>query len=612
MADQEYTIILRGDAKQLEKELDGLGVKVKSVEKATDDAGKSSKGFGSALGDVGKVAGGFVLAQGMIAAPAILKSMSDTSRDLELQMKKQTIVFGDQLPVVDSWAKANAASMGLTNNEARNLAAGMADLLIPMGMTREAAAKMSTDTIGLAGALSEWSGGQKSAAEVSDILTKAYLGETDGLKALGIAISADEVAKRMAADGNDKLTGQAQAQAQALTIQQLILEKSTDAQTAYANGAGSAARKQAEMTAAVNQSKEELAMAMGPAIAFVTTKLAELVPVVIAAGKVFIEDMKPKVMAFIEFVRPILVELGALVAEKFAEFKVYYESDIKPALENIQKGVQAVIAFISEHWPEIEAVIRPIMEEIQNQIQLVMDIVMGIFKIVIDLIQGDFSGAWNDLKELVGNVMDSIVESVGNMIELVKGLAPLMLAAGKAIGGAILDGLGDALSATAGFAGDVAGAVLRAVKSVINDHVIGPINSALEFDVGAGPISFHVDAPDIPYLAKGGVITAPTLAVLGEKAPEAVIPLEQLPSIMGKRAPSSMGSSSSARDDDAAAKILQKLYDLKIAEFDIISSIGAETLASRRLLEKILAATGIDTATIKDALYQLDRDIIAA
>ena len=41
--------------------------------------------------------------------------------------------------------------------------------------------------------LRAWSGGQTSAAEVSDILAKAMLGETDGLKQLGISISQDEV-----------------------------------------------------------------------------------------------------------------------------------------------------------------------------------------------------------------------------------------------------------------------------------------------------------------------------------------------------------------------------------------------------------------------------------
>ena len=38
--------------------------------------------------------------------------------------------------------------------------------------------------------------------------------------------------------------------------------------------------------------------------------------------------------------------------------------------------------------------------------------------------------------------------------------------------------------------------------------------------------------PDIPFLAKGGIVTSPTLAMIGEAGPEAVVPLNQMGSVM--------------------------------------------------------------------------------
>jgi hypothetical protein len=35
------------------------------------------------------------------------------------------------------------------------------------------------------------------------------------------------------------------------------------------------------------------------------------------------------------------------------------------------------------------------------------------------------------------------------------------------------------------------------------------------------------DVPDIPMLANGGIVTRPTLALIGESGPEAVIPLNR-------------------------------------------------------------------------------------
>ena len=266
----------RKSAEELASSSGKVATEVGKAEKATSTAGKSTGAFGSSLGAASKIAGGFVLAQGLIAGPKILGGLASSARDLELQTKKANTVFGDQIGVVNDWAAANAHGMGLTKNEARDLAAGLSDLLVPMGMSREEAAQLSTKTIGLAGALSEWSGGAKSAAEVSEILTSAYLGETDGLKALGISISAADVEQRLLEKGQQDLTGAAMQQAQALAIQEMIFEKSTDAQNAYATGADSAARKQAEMTAKSKEAQQTLAMALGPAITAVTSLLLTL------------------------------------------------------------------------------------------------------------------------------------------------------------------------------------------------------------------------------------------------------------------------------------------------------------------------------------------------
>ena len=240
---------------------------LRKVGQETDKVGASASGTGSSMLSMG-VAFAAVTTAATVAA-GVLYSFYATNRDLELQLRKSTTVFAEQLPVVKAWADSNAAAMGLTSNQATNLAASMADLLIPMGMTRDAATEMATKTIGLSGALAEWSGGQRTAAEVASILQKAFLGETDGLKELGIAISAEQVMAELAKKGQEDLTGSVLEQAKALAIQKLVFEKSTDAQAAYAGGAGTAARAQAELTAHLKTAHEQMSAALAPAIAAV-------------------------------------------------------------------------------------------------------------------------------------------------------------------------------------------------------------------------------------------------------------------------------------------------------------------------------------------------------
>lgn len=256
-------------------------------------AAQKSSFLGKALGQVAATASGFLVARGVMAIPQILGGIVSTSRDLELQMKKANIVFGDQIDVVNEWAKANAKAMGLSAAEATNLAARFGDLLIPMGFARKEAAEMSSEVVGLAGALSEWSGGQRSSAEVADILAKAMVGEREALKSLGIVITEADIKAKLAASGFTGLAGAQLQQARATATQTLLFEKSVDAQAAFAEGSGSAARKQAEMSAQMQEAKEAISLALTPALLSVTGVFAtHVVPAVVAATgaiKKFIE-----------------------------------------------------------------------------------------------------------------------------------------------------------------------------------------------------------------------------------------------------------------------------------------------------------------------------------
>lgn len=663
--------------KALKEVTDDLG----QVEKSAKDADGALSKMGHAMGDMAKIAGGFVLAQGFMKAPDMFMGMSNTARDLELQMKKANIVFGDQIGVVKSWAAANASAMGLTKSQAVNLAAGLADLLVPMGMTREAAAEMSTKTIGLAGALAEWSGGAKSAAEVSDILTKAYLGETDGLKALGISISAADVQARLAAKGQQNLTGAAREQAEALAIQEMVFEKSTDAQKAFAEGAGSAARKQAEMKARIQEAREALAMALAPAFAAVTTKMAEFVPLVIdlgtalgtriapvirdvgqtiradvmpplqdfagiirdevvpaiggevlprieAFGAVLKDDIVPAVQAFAAAVAdklegplknivdklggskeifqnagivigtvlvvaftawavsagmaaaatllamaPVIAIVAAVallgigivalvrhwddltakypavgaaadaVKEKFLAFVNWIRSDFVPGVmkvyEATKEAIEKAVEFVKTHWETIGPIVKAPLEVAQAHVQLFVDnfktifesvatIIQGVVNIIAGVFTGDWGRAWDGVKQVFEGVWNGITGMIGNFATFIMGVVPAVLAAGRALGSAVFDGIKAAISGVAGIAEDIATAIGSAIKSFINSQIIDRINSALEFTIKVplGP-DIYIDPPDIPHLARGGIVTRPTLALIGEAGPEAVIPLSR-------------------------------------------------------------------------------------
>jgi hypothetical protein len=78
----------------------------------------------------------------------------------------------------------------------------------------------------------------------------------------------------------------------------------------------------------------------------------------------------------------------------------------------------------------------------------------------------------------------------------------------------------------------------------VADVIFGPFKTAFNaiaklWNNTVGKLSFTVpgwvpglggkgfDVPDIPMLAQGGIVTGPTIAMIGEAGPEAVIPLNR-------------------------------------------------------------------------------------
>jgi hypothetical protein len=244
----------------------------------------------AAVGLLGAAGAVVALGAGAVVGGGKLLSYSAKLQDLDA---KARVVFEGQLPRVQKWASANAAAFGLSKRETVGLAANLADLLKPMGFTAKEATNMSLKMLDLSGALSKWSGGTKSAAEVSEILSSAMLGERDALKGLGIDIQQAEIDAIMLKEGKNKLTGASKQQAEALIVEELILKKSTDAQKAWGDGGKEAATKQHGLSSAISETKEAIVTGLQPVLDGATRVITEkLVPAVKDITKKLVEDLK--------------------------------------------------------------------------------------------------------------------------------------------------------------------------------------------------------------------------------------------------------------------------------------------------------------------------------
>lgn len=205
---------------------------------------------------------------------------------------------------------------------------------------------------------------------------------------------------------------------------------------------------------------------------------------------------------------------------------------IKTAAGGIKTAVHTALGFITDTvipdlraaWNSIQPVIDPLLTYFAGPFKIALDTVKGIINVVKDLLNGDFSKAWTDIKKTIGNLFGDIDTMFGGLPSKLLGFVKdIGTNAGK-IGGAIYDGVTGALT---GLGASIAGTIKAAINSMI-----GAANAGFNVihdnwpDIPGAPGPPFGHNP-IPKLAMGGIVTRPTLALIGEAGPEAVIPLNR-------------------------------------------------------------------------------------
>lgn len=473
------SVKITGDNKGLRASLDDSSSRISKF------AGAAGRGLKLAAGALGGLAAGAV-----IAGPKLL----DMGNQLEAIGVKSSTVFGDSLGEVQAWADQVAGSMGLTSSQLTGAAANMGDLLKPMGFTADQAAAMSTEMVDLSGALSAWAGGTQDATQVSEVLSKAMLGEREGLKALGISISEADVQARLAANGTESLTGSALRQAKALATQELILEKSTDAQAAWADGSMDSLKASNEAKAGIEELKESFIRGITPA-------LQALVPWVTKAVKWLGDELAPIIKDVAAWVKRNWPGFRGTMVEAFEAIRSAVETawrwidkNVIPILRQVFGWVRTEVSGLVDAWranwddirgtvESVVGAIRTVIEgfvavaqaawrafgdtilryatEAWNNVKTIisgaLEAIRGVIQTVTSLIRGDWSGAWNGLKAVVSGVWTAIQGIVDQALNVLRTAVSVAL---TALGGIFSAGWGAIKSGVSAAIGGIVGLVL--------------------------------------------------------------------------------------------------------------------------------------------------------
>jgi hypothetical protein len=229
------------------------------------------------------------------------------------------------------------------------------------------------------------------------------------------------------------------------------------------------------------------------------------------------------------FIFPIFKDIASFMKSQLtAEFRTIANvlfNDLLPAIQSIWNSLSNALK------PVIESVTKALIDH-EAQFQAVLHVIEFVINIVETLGRAlmTFMGAIiRDIAPILGGVLGFAFKAVGyiisDVINFVGDLINVFMVLEK-VGKSVASAIGAAFGAIA----DVVRSALNGVITMMN-LVINGLNK-IHFELpswipGLGGKSFGINLPNIPMLAEGGIVTKPTVAMIGEAGAEAVIPLSK-------------------------------------------------------------------------------------
>lgn len=416
-----------------------------------------------------KVGTGLTILGGALTATGF-KFVQLASDAEETQSKFNTIFRGIE-DEMNSWATEFSNGVGRARQDIKGFTASLSDVLKPMGFTTKEAAKLSKEMVGLG--LDVASFNNRADADVIHAFTSALTGERESLKTLGIVINEADVQQEAYRAGlvevGEELTKTAKAQA---TVN-LLFANSADAQGDLARTSESYANKSKALQATLKNLGETIGTKLLPAI----TPIVEKINVVLGRLAAWIEQNPKlaetviKIVAVIALLTvtlgPLLIMLpGLTIAVGALGAAIGF---LTSPIGLVILAVGALIAtglLIMKNWDKIKLAAAQLGNWLVEKFEII-------------------KGAWTGLFEAIGTIANNAWEGIKNMIK---------------------------------------GGINWIIEKI--NFFIRAANKVTEAGNKVPGVNIPL-IPEIPKLAKGGIVKKPTIAMIGEGGPEAVVPLKK-------------------------------------------------------------------------------------
>lgn len=359
--------------------------------------------------------------------------------------------------------------------------------------------------------------------EVSDALAlfqSGLAGETEPLRRYGIDLSAAAVEAYALANGIGDGTGTLTEAEKVQARYGLLLAETAKTQGDFANTSDQNANAQRILNAKWDDAKASLGTALLPVALRFTEFLSSTIPYVERfAG--WLNDVSQKFEANKQPIQDVTGALG-FARDMWAELSTIFQEVISPALKAIGE------VFRSEVTPELAEVSRRTSQDLQPA----MERLSGFMSEYVVPVVRWFAEQWGKSAVVfTRDVLPVLVKVGGYLVTYVADNIERNIATVEALVAAFRAFKRDVEIVAAAIKGTFT-AAFNGIASAWNNSV-GKLSFTIPDIAGVPNRGEKFSMPKIPLLDTGGIVTAPTLAMVGERRPEAVIPLEELDRYVG-------------------------------------------------------------------------------
>jgi hypothetical protein len=411
-----------------------LTVAIQGLAKTQSQLAQLGKGISSVGKTAGLAAVGFAAFAGGIQIGNFIGQAVEGARDLERNYAGLKAVFDDLTPRMKTFSET-AVNMGLSMKDASKASIFIGSVLKQSGFSIDETADLTERLVGLGTDLSITYGYDVQEALMG--MTALFRGEYDPIEKFGVAMKQSEINSELAAQGMGHLEGAARRYAEQQIRVQLLLERSADAQGAFARQSGTLAVEQLKLAATFENVKDTVATSLLPGLATAMQEMGGILERLAPDMRAAFEKAAPALERLVGVLMPLIEDGIKVLIDGFGKAAEFVDKLLDPStslgetIAAISVAVQGLIEQINnglEDNPWIAQFAGWLGETLLNAIHDVIygiTVFVGILGVFGEQWHAFVTGDWQTLFETdwsgqIQGVMDTQAALNAERLEVIK------------------------------------------------------------------------------------------------------------------------------------------------------------------------------------------------